>query len=133
MRPCGQLSMRAKSRQSRLSVGYCCLLSTKNAAKLMDSSGCGGLVLRNRFENNSETARGVLCMKNVYEVLRRKEMDLARVRQEVDALRYVAPLLSEQKEDQPQIPEASLGGPRKWVVAEAPASPAELEALKRRA
>ena len=76
---------------------------------------------------------GGLGMKNVYEVLRQKEMDLTRVRQEVEALRYVAPLLSEQKEDQPQIPEASLGGPRKLVVAEIPASPAELEALKRRA
>jgi hypothetical protein len=73
-------------------------------------------------------------MKNVYEVLRQKEMDLTRVRQEVEALRYVAPLLSEQREDQPQTPEPSLGGgPRKLMVAEVPASPVELEALKRRA
>jgi hypothetical protein len=72
-------------------------------------------------------------MKNVYEVLRQKEMDLTRVRLEVEALRYVAPLLSEQRDDQPQIPESSLGGPKRIVVAEAPVSPVELEALKRRA
>jgi hypothetical protein len=34
-------------------------------------------------------------MKNVYEVLRAKEMDLVRLRTEVEALRFVAPLLSE--------------------------------------
>ena len=34
-------------------------------------------------------------MKNIYEVLREKEMDLARLRTEVDALRFVAPLLSD--------------------------------------
>jgi len=34
-------------------------------------------------------------MKNVYEVLRNKEMDLVRLRTEVDALRLVAPLLSD--------------------------------------
>jgi hypothetical protein len=34
-------------------------------------------------------------MRNLHEVLRQKEMDLARVRQEVEALRSVAPLLFE--------------------------------------
>jgi hypothetical protein len=34
-------------------------------------------------------------MKNVYEVLRTKEIDLERLRNEVDALRIVAPLLAE--------------------------------------
>jgi len=37
-------------------------------------------------------------MKNVYEVLRQKEMELARLEKEVEALRLVAPLLSEEKE-----------------------------------
>jgi hypothetical protein len=37
-------------------------------------------------------------MKNVYEVLRQKEMELARLEKEVEALRMVAPLLSEEKE-----------------------------------
>ena len=35
-------------------------------------------------------------MKNVYEVLRQKEMELARLEKEVEALRLVAPLLSEE-------------------------------------
>lgn len=37
-------------------------------------------------------------MKNVYEVLREKEMLLARVRNEVDALRIVVPLLADRVE-----------------------------------
>jgi hypothetical protein len=38
---------------------------------------------------------GALFMKNVYEVLRQKEMELTRLEKEVEALRLVAPLLSE--------------------------------------
>ena len=37
-------------------------------------------------------------MKNVYEVLRQKEMEMSRLEREVEALRLVAPLLSEEKE-----------------------------------
>jgi len=37
-------------------------------------------------------------MRNVYEVLRTKELDLQRVRVEVEALRLIAPLLSERAE-----------------------------------
>ncbi len=37
-------------------------------------------------------------MKNAYEVLRQKEMELARLEKEVEALRLVAPLLSDEKE-----------------------------------
>jgi hypothetical protein len=37
-------------------------------------------------------------MKNVYEVLRQKELELARLEKEVEALRVTAPLLSEDKE-----------------------------------
>ena len=36
-------------------------------------------------------------MKNVYEVLRQKELELARLEKEVEALRVAAPLLSEEK------------------------------------
>ena len=36
-------------------------------------------------------------MKNVYEVLRQKELELARLEKEVEALRVAAPLLSEDK------------------------------------
>jgi hypothetical protein len=59
---------------------------------------------------------GVLGMKNVYEVLRQKEMDLTRVRQEVEALRYVAPLLSEESEDQPQILESGARQENRWPL-----------------
>jgi len=38
----------------------------------------------------------LVAMKNIYEVLRNKEMDLERLRIEVDALRFVAPLLADQ-------------------------------------
>jgi len=37
-------------------------------------------------------------MKNVYEVLRQKEPELARLEKEVEALRVAAPLLSDEKE-----------------------------------
>jgi hypothetical protein len=42
-------------------------------------------------------------MKNVYEVLRQKEMELTRLEKEVEALRLVAPLLSEEKESSSDI------------------------------
>ena len=45
-------------------------------------------------------------MKNVYEVLRQKELELSRLEKEVEALRVAAPLLSEDKEasaDKPTI------------------------------
>ncbi len=37
-------------------------------------------------------------MKNVYEVLRQKELEVSRLEKEVDALRVAAPLLSEEGE-----------------------------------
>ena len=42
--------------------------------------------------------RGPRHMKNVYEVLRQKELELARLEKEVEALRVAAPLLSDDKE-----------------------------------
>ena len=47
-------------------------------------------------------------MKNVYEVLRQKEMELARLEKEVEALRLVAPLLSEEKEAAGELPKPAL-------------------------
>jgi hypothetical protein len=38
-------------------------------------------------------------MKNIYEVLREKEINLARLRTEVEALRFVAPLLIERADE----------------------------------
>jgi FtsZ-binding cell division protein ZapB len=37
-------------------------------------------------------------MKNVYEVLRQKELEVSRLQKEVEALRVAAPLLSEDAE-----------------------------------
>lgn len=47
-------------------------------------------------------------MKNVYEVLRQKEMELTRLEKEVEALRLVAPLLSEEKEGLAEISKPAL-------------------------
>ncbi len=47
-------------------------------------------------------------MKNVYEVLRQKEMELTRLEKEVEALRLVAPLLSEEKEAMSDIGKPAL-------------------------
>ena len=51
-----------------------------------------------RLSNPTDFA-GAQDMKNVYEVLRQKEMELTRLEKEVEALRLVAPLLSEEKEN----------------------------------
>lgn len=45
------------------------------------------------------TSRAGTLMKNVYEVLRQKEMELTRLEKEVEALRLVAPLLSEEMKE----------------------------------
>ena len=47
-------------------------------------------------------------MKNVYEVLRQKEMELTRLEKEVEALRLVAPLLSEEKEGVTEMSKPAL-------------------------
>jgi len=47
-------------------------------------------------------------MKNVYEVLRQKEMELTRLEKEVEALRVVAPLLSEEKEGATDLAKPAL-------------------------
>jgi hypothetical protein len=46
----------------------------------------------------SRESPGADEMKNVYEVLRQKELELSRLEKEVEALRVAAPLLSEDKE-----------------------------------
>lgn len=51
---------------------------------------------------------GAQAMKNVYEVLRQKEMELTRLEKEVEALRVVAPLLSEEKESLSDMGKSAL-------------------------
>lgn len=51
-------------------------------------------------------------MKNVYEVLRQKELELTRLEKEVEALRIAAPLLSEEmKESMSEPPKPTLTPP----------------------
>jgi hypothetical protein len=47
-------------------------------------------------------------MKNVYEVLRQKELELARLEKEVEALRVAAPLLSDEKDSTTETPRPTL-------------------------
>ncbi len=47
-------------------------------------------------------------MKNVYEVLRQKELELTRLEKEVEALRVAAPLLSDEKEVIAEAPKPTL-------------------------
>lgn len=54
------------------------------------------------------SAQGAQDMKNVYEVLRQKEMELTRLEKEVEALRLVAPLLSEEKENIAEVTKTAL-------------------------
>jgi hypothetical protein len=71
-------------------------------------------------------------MKNVYEVLRQKEMELTRLEKEVEALRLVAPLLSEEKESVSEIAKSVMptavngpqATPRIPVTAAPPPMPA---------
>ena len=66
-------------------------------------------------------------MKNVYEVLRQKEMELTRLEKEVEALRLVAPLLSEEKETVSDMVKPSLAaavnGPQPTARIPVPSAP----------
>ena len=66
-------------------------------------------------------------MKNVYEVLRQKEMELTRLEKEVEALRLVAPLLSEEKESISEIAKSAMptavNGPQATARIPVPAAP----------
>jgi hypothetical protein len=68
-----------------------------------------------------------MVMKNVYEVLRQKEMELTRLEKEVEALRLVAPLLSEEKEMASDISKpvlaAAVNGPQPAPRIPVPSSP----------
>lgn len=58
-------------------------------------------------------------MRNVYEVLRTKELDLQRVRNEVEALRLIAPLLAERDEPLKREAQPSWTAPpqrNKWPL-----------------
>ena len=85
---------------------------------------------------DSHMTIGVQGMKNVYEVLRQKELELARLEKEVEALRVAAPLLSDDKEgvaeaisSKPTLtnatgPQPAIRIPQPAVAAAATAQPA---------
>ena len=61
-------------------------------------------------------------MKNVYEVLRQKELELTRLEKEVEALRIAAPLLSDEGKDSTQE------APKPALTATAPQQPVRMPA-----
>ena len=65
-------------------------------------------------------------MKNVYEVLRQKEMELTRLEKEVEALRLVAPLLNEEKDNGEAAKSAlptAVNGPQATARIAVPSTP----------
>jgi hypothetical protein len=63
-------------------------------------------------------------MKNVYEVLRQKELELTRLEKEVEALRIAAPLLSEEMKDsvsEPSKPTLTANAPQQPIRIPSPA------------
>ncbi len=67
-------------------------------------------------------------MKNIYEVLRQKEQEIRRLEKEIEALRVVLPMLTEES-DVPRQREAQeyrppLPAPSVFPVAAAPPAPA---------
>ena len=69
--------------------------SSNDSSEILDNIGNSAKVSSG---SDSDDDRPGASMKNVYEVLRQKEMELTRLEKEVEALRLVAPLLSEEKE-----------------------------------
>ena len=59
-------------------------------------------------------------MKNVYEVLRQKELELSRLEKEVEALRVAAPLLSDDKD---VISDTAVAKPTLTTATPAPQQP----------
>lgn len=98
------------------------------APETLDNTGNSAKVPE-KVENTTSRA-GTLAMKNVYEVLRQKEMELTRLEKEVEALRLVAPLLNEEKEresisdvSKPALATA-VNGPQPAARMTVPSSPA---------
>jgi hypothetical protein len=79
---------------------------------------------KNHFGFLLALCRSLTAMKNIYEVLREKETALARLRTEVEALRFVAPLLADrsagpgddQSVHQPDLAWAPVLQKNKWPL-----------------
>ena len=81
-------------------------LHVSNSESLDNTSNSA--TVRGKDLELATTSAGAMTMKNVYEVLRQKEMELTRLEKEVEALRLVAPLLSEEKESISEISKPAL-------------------------
>jgi hypothetical protein len=94
-------------------------------SETLDNTGNSAKV-RERIETIDSSA-GAMTMKNVYEVLRQKEMELTRLEKEVEALRLVAPLLSEEKESLSDMAKPALAtavnGPQPTSRIPVPSTP----------
>lgn len=108
------------------------MLNRKSASQVLtvrcklDNTDNSARVRRDGLKPVTEFA-GNLTMKNVYEVLRQKEMELTRLEKEVEALRLVAPLLSEEKESLSEVSKPALAtavnGPQPTSRIAVPAPP----------
>lgn len=78
-------------------------VNTEEPLENLDNKGNSAKV---PYRSSNPDFAGTENMKNVYEVLRQKEMELTRLEKEVEALRLVAPLLSEEKEIPSEIKSA---------------------------
>jgi hypothetical protein len=102
---------------------------TSGGAEILDNTGKSAKVRKKarRKNESTKTNPGAQSMKNVYEVLRQKEMELTRLEKEVEALRLVAPLLSEEKEAMSDMAKpalaAAVNGPQPTVRIPVPTSP----------
>ncbi len=56
-------------------------------------------------------------MKNIYDVLRQKELELQRLQREIEALRIAAPLLAEDTDVEPAAAKPGIGAGRTGAAA----------------
>jgi hypothetical protein len=98
------------------------------AAELLDNTHSHARVRKMSSVEFLPQTYAQVDMKNVYEVLRQKEMELTRLEKEVEALRVVAPLLSEEKETISDMVKPSLAaavnGPQPTTRIPIPTPPA---------
>jgi hypothetical protein len=92
--------------------------SSSDSSENLDNTGNSAKV--SAWSHADDDCQGG-SMKNVYEVLRQKEMELTRLEKEVEALRLVAPLLSDEKENSGDVGKpalaAAVNGPQPARIA----------------
>jgi hypothetical protein len=83
---------------------------------LLRSGGTAYTIPNARAVAGKRSGQGCLRMRNIYEVLRQKELDVSRLQKEVEALRVAAPLLfadgEAENDNQPTLPHAVNATPQ---------------------